>query len=230
MFGERRYDFVRKEANGTVRIWHDSELSSKTKVVCSTCNNGWMSVLETQIQTITGEMVTKCTAVSLDKDQMGKLAAFAFMKGVIADHSHETRPPFYSFEERQTFRHSLLIPRGVQMWLASVPVPQGIFKNMTVEAPQNTPGRFGLNVFTYGLGHLLIQVVGCQWKKKANRRYLPPPFVTQNPVWDNVSTPFWPDQKAPIQWPPKAHMGPDAVDTFVVRWKDMNLGWMHAAT
>jgi hypothetical protein len=113
----------------------------------------------------------------------------------------------------------------LRMWLASVPRVQGLFKSMSIYAPLNTPRRFELNIFTYGLGHLVIQTAGCGWKKKALRRHAKPPVLTQSNEWNNCSTPFWPNCKTPVQWPPAEHMGDQVIDAFVERWTNLSRGW-----
>lgn len=123
------------------------------------------------------------------------------------------------------FRSTLSIPTGVQMWLASMPRQHGLLKSMTVLAPQNTPKRFELNIFTYSVGHLVIQVAGCRWKKKAIRRYEHPPILAQDPEWNGSSIPFWPNSRTLIRWPASGHIADQAVDDFIHRWTRLNRGW-----
>jgi hypothetical protein len=225
MLGERRYTFTRKELDGSVLTWKQDGLNSKANVVCDDCNNGWMSQLETKTKAVAGDMVCKCTPTILEDRDIATIAAFGFLKAVVADHMHENRPPFYTFEERQLFRRTLAVPSGVQMWLASMPVVHGIFKQMTIYPPQNTPRRFELNVFSYGLGHLVIQVAGCRWKKKAYRRHAAPPVLTQALEWYPHSIPFWPWDGNPVSWPAAGHLGHEDIDTFVQRWTNLERGW-----
>jgi hypothetical protein len=225
MFGERRYTITRKEADGRVRIWKLPNLSEKTNVVCGDCNNGWMSDLETRVKPIIAEMVSKCAATTLHDKDIATIAVWAYTKAIVAEHSHNNRKPFFAFAERQLFRQTLSVPNGVQMWLASLPVQQGLFKSHVVETPLNTPGRFELNVFTYGLGHLVIQVVTSRWAKKALRRHANPPVLTQAVEWNSCSIPLWPSTAASVSWPPNGHLGHQIVDAFVQRWTQLVRGW-----
>ena len=225
MFGERKYTFTRKELDGTVITWKERHLSPTTKVVCRDCNNGWMSELENQAKSIVGDMVYQCALTTLHAKDIATIAVWAYTKGIVAEHSHHNTEPFFTFAERQLFRQTLSIPNGVQMWFVSLAIQHGLFKSYLVQAPLSTPQRFELNVFTYGLGHFVIQVVTARWKKKAFRRHRHPPILTQAPEWDCCSIPFWPSKGTPVSWPPGAHLADQAVEQFVQRWTQLNRGW-----
>jgi hypothetical protein len=201
------------------------ELNHKTKVVCSDCNSGWMSALENQVKPIVEEMVCNCSPGVLQFSDLAVIAQWAFVKAVVAEHSHDNRKPFFGFAERQAYRETLTVPPGVQMWIASVPKQHGLFRSGVAESPRNTPRRFELQVFTYGLGHLVVQVVTSRWKRKSFRKYERPPFVTQNPVWDELSIPFWPNNQSPIAWPAHAHMSIELANEYAERWKQVECGW-----
>jgi hypothetical protein len=225
MFGERRYTITRKESDGRVLTWSLQELSAKTRVVCGDCNSGWMSDLENQIKPIIGEMICNCTQTTLNSKDIATVAVWAYTKAIVAEHSHHNTVPFWTFAERQRFRQTLAIPPGLQIWLASLPVARGLFKSYLVQTPLNTPQRFELNVFTYGLGHFVIQVVNTRWAKKAFRRHRPCPTLTQAPEWDDCSIPVWPSKGESVLWPPRRHMGDSVVDEFVQRWVKIERGW-----
>jgi hypothetical protein len=198
---------------------------AKTKVVCGDCNNGWMSDLETRVKLMIGDMVYKCTETTLQDKDIATVAAWVYTKAIVAEHSHDNTTPFWTFAERQPFRQTLSIPNGVQMWLASLAIEHGLLKSYFVQTPLNTPRRFELNVFTYGLGHFVIQVVTARWNKKAFRRHAPPPILTPASVWDSCSIPFWPSNGTPVSWPPAAHLIDRAVEQFVQRWMLLERGW-----
>jgi hypothetical protein len=183
-----------------------------------------MSELETKVKLIIGDMADKCADTILYDKDIATVAAWAYTKAIVAEHSHSNRKPFFTFAERQLFRETLSIPKDVQMWLASMPIRRGLFKSYVVETTLDTPRRFEINVFTYGLGHFVIQVVSARWNKKALRRHAPPPKLTPGPVWNDVSIPFWPNDGTPVSWPPAAHLGDNAVQQFVERWKHLEFG------
>jgi hypothetical protein len=223
LFPPRIYQFTRKTRDGAIIQWDKGAINEKSKVVCGTCNSGWMSELENKTKQIASAMVKDGTATTLDDIDVATIAAFGFLKSVIADHMQE-RELFYSVAQRHTFRRTLLIPEGVQMWLARTPIWRGIFKSTTVSLPLGAPDRFEFNTFTYGIGHFVIQVVGARWKKKAFRRHADPPKLNQASEWDPVSIPVWPVCANPVQWPPSTDLNRQIEDEFIKRWGNLKWG------
>src|SRR5260370_35124846 len=177
--GKKDYTFTRKEADGTVRQWHGDTLKTKARVACGDCNNVWRSELERKIKPIIQNMILHASETVLQAREIALFAAVAFKNAVVADHMHENRPPFFTSTERRGFRRTLFIPSGVQMWLASMPTQRGLFKSMSFQTPRGTGRGFEFNVFTYGIGHLVVKVYTVRWMKKAYRRHANPPFLTQ---------------------------------------------------
>jgi len=133
--GPKRYTFTRRERDGHVRRWRGDELDAKAKVVCGTCNSGWMSDLETASRSFLNDMVLHCSPTVLQPDQIKLLAALAFKNTIIADHMHDNRGPFFTLMERRRFAAKLIIPQGVQMWLASTANQHGLFKSGYAATP-----------------------------------------------------------------------------------------------
>jgi hypothetical protein len=88
------------------------------------------------------------------------------------------------------------------------------------------PGRFEINAFTYGLGHLVIQVSTCRWTKKLNRRFAPPPRLTQAREWNPISVAAFPVERDSLSWPPSAHMERELIDEYAQRWKAVMPRWL----
>jgi hypothetical protein len=220
LLAPRKYTF-RREINGQIFQWERKVLDEKAPVVCGTCNSGWMSDIENRAKSVIADMVRDGTAKVLNALDIATIAVFAFLKAVICDHMNEQTNPFYSFQERQLFRITRAIPNGVQMHLASVPGIQGMFKGSTIYTALNAGPRFEVNVFTYGLGHFLVQVTGVRWMKKSRRKYALPPRLSQSIDFTSSSLPIWPDARVPISWPPPLYLAGEALQRFVNRWKDL---------
>jgi hypothetical protein len=218
------FNMIRKELDGNVREWRKQKLNEKTYVVCGPCNHGWMSDIENEVKQVIRDMAASCREKTLTGSDIETIAQFTFLKSVVADHSHDNFEPFFSTNERWNFRNFRELPSGFQVWIASTPTQHGLFKSFYSKTPQNMPRRFEINAFTYGLGHLVSQATTSKWMKKANRKYRPPPVLTQSAEWDVVATPIWPYTKA-ISWPPSQHMDHGIVDAFAQRWKDLNRTW-----
>jgi hypothetical protein len=221
MFGPREYVYTRKDSEGHAKTWEHDKLSPKAHVVCGRCNNEWMSEVSTKAKTFIGGAICNRSAVALSDDGIAAVAAWGFLKAVVADHMYELTDPFYTFSDRQLFRETLAIPNGVQMWLGGTLRHRGVFKGYTIDTPLSTPQRFELNCFTYGLGHFVIQVVGSKWKKKSLRRHANPPAVRQSFAWSSTSVPFWPSVPPPVAWPPAMFLGERAMEQFIFRWNKL---------
>lgn len=215
MFGNREYVYTWRDSDGHAKTWEHDKLNQKARVVCGKCNNEWMSEVSSRAKTLIGKAVSKCSPVVLNAEGIAAVAAWGFLKAVVADHMSDLTGPFYTFADRQLFRQTLAIPRGVQMWLAGTLRHRGVFKGYTIDTPLNTPQRFELNCFTYSLGHFAIQVVGSKWKRKALRRHANPPSVRQGIPWVRTSITIWPNIPAPIAWPASMFLG-DRLNTHGV--------------
>lgn len=238
MVGLQIYTVIRKDSEGKERTRQSENLDSQSKVVCGKCNNGWISKLESKTKSVIQDMVASCQQTTLSSRDVTTIAEFTFLKAVIAEHSHNNRSSFFSLPERDTFRKTLQLPAGFQMWLASLPIQHGILKTLYLVAPQNPPRRFEINafnyglghleinVFTYGLGHLVIQASTCRWTKKRNKQFAPPPRLTQAREWYPISIAAFPVPRDRLLWPPSVHMGRELIDRYAQRWKDVVPGWI----
>jgi len=212
----------RKQDDGTVDRWAKWKLNEQAKVVCAKCNNEWMSALEDRTRAVINQMAIHNRPQSLDAPDLRLIAANTFKGAVVADLMHDHRPPFFSLSQRRRFAAKLDIPDGIQMWLASMTTAHGLFKSYYFTTKTGTPGGFEFNVFTYGLGHFVVQLSAARWKKKAHRRHANPPRLTQSHFWDSMSIPFWPDYTVHTSWPPPQHLPDEIVDQFVMRFGNIS--------
>src|SRR5260370_28165312 len=60
----------------------------KLKGVCSTCNNGWMSELETEVRPILGPIVQDLS-IQLDLEDQKKIARWAFKTAIVLEGTKE---------------------------------------------------------------------------------------------------------------------------------------------
>jgi len=222
LFGPRLYQYVRREFE-SVTTWQKNKLDLKAKVVCAECNNRWMSELESATKSVIKDMMLNCAETTLNARDLATIAAFGLTKAIVADHMHTARPPILTFAERQLFARNLTFPRGVQMWLASMEVPHGVFKSRHAETPSAVSRGFYFQAFTYGIGHFVIQVVICRFKKKSLRRHANQPSLRQHLFWSSRSIAFWPHDGTSLRWPPSLHLSNELVDQFVKRWTRLNL-------
>jgi hypothetical protein len=179
-----------------------------------------MSELENTSAPIIKKMILKDEKITLSSRDIFKVAAVTFKNSVIADHVQNYRPPYFTFKERRLFAETLEIPFGVQLWLGSKANLDGLYKSYYTCTPTGTPNGFEALVFTYGIGHFLIQCTSARPTRKIRRRYAAPRPFTQDWIWNSDIVPFWPCDVSSIVWPYGSHFGDLLVDKFVHRWEE----------
>lgn len=196
-------------------------LKEKLAVVCEQCNHNWMSDLTDRVKRSFSEIIIKGTPTSLQDPDIGMLAAFAFMKAVVADDATPKPEPFFTRAVRERFRHTLAVPGDIQMWLAAY---QGAHRfggkfNTAFFAPNEPSPVTGIEFysFTYVVGHLVFQTLAARWTQ-VGRRTMPAPFLKPNRYWDPAVIRFWPDVPAPVSLPPSKYLGDDTIDNFIARF------------
>jgi hypothetical protein len=188
------------------------------KVVCSPCNNGWMSDLEGELKPILKDALFTETPRIFSTKELSTIAAFAFKTLVIANHKDLKRTPFFPSAERVSFRRNRLIPNGVQVWMAtrkSIPGKYyGCWKSLS--GTSNEPSRYGFSNYmcTWNFQNIVLQVLAMKWKDKRRRKTVPVLPIIQNEYWDDAAIPIWPLSGRELQWPPLAYLGEDTFISF----------------
>ena len=202
--------------------WQSSGLDMTTKVVCEPCNNGWMSQLENRVKAVLKDMFLYGKKVTLQRPEIELIAAFAFKTAVVADHTNPGRNPFFTSATRRKFATSLVVPAGVQMWLAMLDNPlgrSGYFEGGYLKGVQSPIEGFESYIFTYVAGFVALQVVGSRWLNplRIGKSY---PVLHEDPAWSNFTALFWPYGVTPVLWPPIKHLVTRRdVAVFAKRWK-----------
>ena len=103
----------RTDEHGNVRAFSNNKIELTAKVVCESCNTGWMSDLETDVKSALLPLVVGSpTVVSLDEQRL--LAAWAQKTAMTLEHTFSSPPEsiYYSAEERSNFRTAGAIADG----------------------------------------------------------------------------------------------------------------------
>lgn len=93
-------------------------LKEKLLVVCTKCNNGWMSVLTGKVKAHFSQSILNGAPFSLSPTDAVLLATFAFMKATVKDYCYGDKP-FFTGDIRKRLRMSFTIPPLVRMWFAA---------------------------------------------------------------------------------------------------------------
>lgn len=156
-------------------------IKERLPVVCESCNNTWMSDLTNRTKQAFSEMIVNGTPTILQPKDVDLLAAFTFMKAVVADHATDKGEPFFVEDVRERFRESLSVPPQVQMWIGAY---QGIQRYgggfvTNVLAPDKPGPLYGIEFysFTYVVGRLVLQLLAARWND-VHRKGHPLPCLT----------------------------------------------------
>jgi hypothetical protein len=104
---------------GTVNTWPAKEVAGhKVRAVCTTCNNGWMSDLETAVGPLIEPMI-KGDNASLTTDQQITVATWAGMKTAVFEYVW-TDEPILVATDREIMATQNRPPANVQVRLAAV--------------------------------------------------------------------------------------------------------------
>lgn len=136
------------------------ELDWKARVVCESCNNTWMSVIEGRAKSAMRNFILG-KAGPISQSCADSIALFAFKTAIIFDHFRRDREPFFSRSVRHAFRESFAIPASVRMFMAGfLPGGKGHVHTFYHEGALSATDHFTLYVCTYAVGHFVFQVVG----------------------------------------------------------------------
>lgn len=189
------------------------------KCVCKTCNNGWMSRLESKSIPTIGNLLDDIS-LTLDTDQQKTMALWAAKTTMVAD-AGRRKGSFYTSEEREALKDHSQIPAGTSIWVGrffgrSLSV---ITNGSAIRTLHGTAvGTF--HICTIVVGHLIFQVMTlhpADEYKLSNIRILP----TEWP-WQDLLTQIWSEQPRDIAWPPAdsfSHYGDYPYAALVFRWK-----------
>jgi hypothetical protein len=215
------YTFKRVETRTQKEsTWSGEELNLKARVVCGKCNHGWMSDIEkNEGKPALSPLIRDTSPKVLPIRILISIGIFLFKTAVIADHASTGNSPFFTIEERYRFRKTLCIPPGLSMWIGALEDSfRGTFKALHVVPVAATENDFGLYVFTYVVGHLVLQLVGAKWATHNPRVILPPKHRDSDSdyvIW------FWPIAGS-IRWPPPKYVPMRLLDNVTDRWKTYN--------
>lgn len=171
-------------ADRPVTISNNPEITVKT--VCGTCNNGWMSSLETTCIPLIGSLMQDIAA-PLDPSQQSLLSTWALKTAMVLDSTNtRARSVFYERSECEKLRLSSTIPDRTRVWIGRSTL-NGLHADGTdvaIQTPDGTKIAIG-NATTLIVGHLALQVFAVhplpRYKNKAINEVAPRPGP-----WDDL--------------------------------------------
>src|SRR5208282_26075 len=193
----------------------------KVRTPCGTCNNGWMSDLETENIPTIGCMFQDLS-IPLNGAQQHSAAAWAVKTTMISDSTKGRNAPnrFYSKAECVNLRTGRTIPDRTRIWIGRMSESHlGAFgTDFTI---LSAAARIGMgSVGTIVMGHFAVQVVTLHINAENAANDFP---VQPKPGdWDNMLVRVWPKEREAVTWPPNVSFtngGPLGIAYLMDRWR-----------
>lgn len=234
--------FKTRKPDGSPHHHKASKPDQRAKIVCTSCNNTWMSTkLELPMKALTSDIITKDTQKIFSPEDCRKITAWSFKTAVIADQIDPKKEPFFSNETRYAFARNLFIPAGIQVWISQLNVgrltalyganrrPEQPAGKLTPHllSPPPSPYRFEVYSCTFSVGYLLLQIAAARWTEREVRQRLDFPAIGQPQILDDYATAVWPNDGFSIIWPPPKTVRSSMFAKLCNRFKDFSFpDWM----
>jgi hypothetical protein len=190
---------------------HGHVVNTKVKAVCKTCNNGWMSIAETEAKSPLIQLMHRQTHSISPKDQLAiarwvmiKMFVMEWSKPHIPAFTQETRTAFY---EQRTMPDDLFIDLlafdGGETWAAAF-VRQSLWIGDKEQAAILDGSGLELcntQSVTFGIGYLTVHVF---------HSYA---LAVEPAGHPNISRRIWPPSGSYQPWPPVQIMTSDELHT-----------------
>jgi hypothetical protein len=138
--------------------------TKKIRVVCETCNNGWMSELETAAKPFLTPLIVG-SPCSIAESSALIIAKWITLKTLVGEHNIKG-DAVATKEERESFRSMLTIPENFRVWIGRCGVDgwqTAFWRNAATVSlsPEIKPEhRFkNIHIVTFGIGELFVCVV-----------------------------------------------------------------------
>src|SRR5262249_18288537 len=116
LFPDVRVTFRRWHAGTQTAEWDTVGMDHTLRVVCKSCNERWMSDLESKhASPAMKSLILSESLAKLSTAHLRSIAIFAFKTAVICDYSERKRLPFFPALVRRKFANTLRIPLGFQV-------------------------------------------------------------------------------------------------------------------
>lgn len=191
------------------------------KTVCRSCNNGWMSDLESENIPIIGNTLQDI-AVPLDQAQQTTVGAWAMKTAMMSDSTKGRLAPnrFYKRGECVNMRLTREIPARTLIWIGRIDSMHlaDVGTDFTLAGLDKKRIAMG-SVSTIVAGHFVTQVVTVHIEKHGTEISA---LSCKMGNWDESLIQIWPIKKPTVHWPPPlgfANGGPRGIAYLMDRWR-----------
>jgi hypothetical protein len=201
----------------------------KMRVVCATCNSGWMSIMENDTKPMLLPLITGRQS-SLDAGSIQQLMQWVTLKTMVAEHDvfdGRTPMPIYDSVARRRFMDTRDIPDGIWAWIGPGGSPKwctGFHRHVTGVRSTSAPAgsviepnfvRLSANIHsvTWGIGCFFVHVIATTEMKFYSRHVweVPPGLI-----------PIWPPNGRVVPWRPDYAFWDGAIDAMASSLREVS--------
>ncbi len=174
----------------------------KTRCVCKSCNEGWMSDLETEASRIMGALIDDHSRFFSADDQV-LISTWACKTAMVVDSvtAGKKRFLFFRDNERLDMRFHRAIPRGTTVWVGRY-LSSGLGADSGAcyyRLPDCLHAYTGF-LSTVVMGSLAVQTL--TMRAPAEYRYRAISLTPAPGPWNEIVSVIWPIKNASVYWPP----------------------------
>jgi len=204
---------------GQKRSYHTVSKKVRIKSVCTTCNNEWMSRLETQCIPIVGSLLEDI-AFGLDSSTQLLVALWATKIAMVLDSVKENPKKFYLKSDCENLKNTKSIPAGTTIWMGRYFGRSLHTGGTTFTALDKSVPVADCSTMATVVGHLVLEVTSVRFRPEYRNRII---SIQPNAGrWNQLLTPIWPITSNSVWWPPPLSFrtsGPLSIGSLVNRWK-----------
>lgn len=214
--------------------WHGPRASVSVKVVCHTCNNTWMSRLETEAQPVLTAMVLG-RRINLSSPQQIVVAQWCLKTAMVFDCTRQPARRYYSqaerdylFQVRSRDAPAVPLPKWTLIWLAAYAgrTRANCSGRKLRALAQGAAGQAAVaaHVTTIMAGSFVAQVVNVRLPPNGALLANPhPPAVklelnVKPGPWQDLTRQAWPPHALSLDWPPAILLDDSSLLDLGDRW------------
>lgn len=188
--------------------------------MCSECNHGWMSTLESSVKPYIQPMLHG-VALVLAQEQQAAICAWSMKTAMVLQATTEAKHRFYTQGERESLRLNSTIPKRSLVWLGRSSTNDGLLSdgtNIFLNVDKVPKAASGC-VTTFIMGQFLVQLLSVHYPPKHDSETVR--IHCRNGPWDQALVGIYPHTPR-VEWPPLptfTERGPMSFVWLLERWK-----------
>lgn len=194
------------------------------RCVCQkTCNEGWMSALESDVKSVMTPMMVQDTPMSLNSEHQRLMSLWAVKTAMVGEETktkHGRR--FYTKEQRERLWLQREIPTSTRIEIGRFTGSGTHFDGTEIWWTVNgVPKAIHAHVTTIIVGHLAFQIISSRMNGSEITANHQVPIAVG--PWDKLLQDIWPTRGGQVNWPPALSFTTSRNEHFILslenRWK-----------